>query len=618
MDQTHAPGRRPPPSPEEIIDWGNRYLAGATASMLARLSGRTTGSIEHHLKTNDFLKKLHPDAVFCWRGTAAFEASRACAVEAPPESGPEPGRRAAYRVKGDAVWAMAQAAYLSGWSARRVAEHFGVTEAALRKRAARAGWRKCDLPDVAEPMPAPWESKVCGAPSTVSRAPSPSAGDGEEKAARPELKLHAHQRPPEGDWSTWLVLGGRGAGKTLAGASWIAAQAEALGARGRIALVGATLHDVREVMIEGPSGILSLPRWFGPEGWKGPTYAPSRRRMTFPGGCEGHVFSAEDPDSLRGPQFHCAWADEVCAWSAGRADADTPEAGTLAMLRLGLRLGADPRLVLTTTPRPTRALKALMAEPGIAITRAGTAANAAHLSPGFVEGLKRLYGGTRLAAQEIEGQVVETAFSLWTAAMIAGCRSPAPETLDRVVVGLDPTATRDGAACGVVVVGRRGDEAFVLADRTVGGVSPEGWARQAIAAARDYRAQAIVAEVNQGGDMVKSVLKAARCAVTIVEVRASAGKRARAEPVAALYEQGRVRHAAEGLERLEEALMAFGEAESAPAGALDRADALVWAVTALMLGPEPGRPRLRGLAPPPRPWGVAGRQPAHGGRPWWA
>lgn len=462
------------------------------------------------------------------------------------------------------------------WSIRSmVAQQLGITGAELRHYHEAAPAKgddasPCDEeggdPDPTSPMP-----------------PSPPPAP---------LILHPHQTPPAaaqdgGDWSTWLVLGGRGAGKTLAGASWIADQAEALKDGGRLALIGATLHDVREVMIEGPGGILGLPRWYRPDGrWIGPRFHPSRRLLVFPGGCEAQTFSAEDADGLRGPQFHAAWADEYCAWIGDEA---------LAMARLGLRLGGEgwrPRLLVTTTPRPTRALKALMAEPGCAITRAGTSANAAHLADGFVEGLRRLYGGTRLEAQEIEGQVVDDGLTLWSAPLLAACRSAPPGGYERVVVGVDPSVTTHGHACGIVVVGRIGDQAYVLADRTVAGVSPDTWGRAVVQAADDYGADAIVAEVNQGGELVTGLLRAVGAGKRVHGVRASVGKRARAEPVAALYEQGRVLHVGAGLEALDEALMDFdGRAEGQ-----DRADALVWAITVLMLGEEPLWPRIRSLA----------------------
>jgi len=384
-----------------------------------------------------------------------------------------------------------------------------------------------------------------------------------------------HQRPPADPWSAWLFLGGRGAGKTFAGASWVA---ELIGQPLSIALVGPTFHDVREVMIEGPSGLRALsplddrPRW-----------EATRKRLVWKSGAVAYAFSAEDPDSLRGPQFHAAWADEFCAWSK--------PAETLAMLRFGLRLGEDPRLVVTTTPRPIRALKTLIAEPGVAVTRAGTAANADNLAPAFLSTLEALYGGTRLAAQELDGVIVEDEGGLFRAEDLARCRGAAPPTFDRVVVAVDPPATATGDACGIVVVGKRDGRAFVLADRSTKGLSPNGWARRAVAAAREFGAHALVAEANQGGDMVRAVLAQADPPCAVKLVRASLGKRARAEPVAALYEQGRVVHCG-AFPALEEELMALGTGDLGHSP--DRADALVWAVSELMLGV--GRaPRLRAL-----------------------
>ncbi len=384
-----------------------------------------------------------------------------------------------------------------------------------------------------------------------------------------------HQLPPTDQWSAWLFLGGRGAGKTFAGASWVASLTRQPLS---IALVGPTFHDVREVMIEGPSGLKALsplddrPRW-----------EATRKRLVWKSGAVAYAFSAEDPDSLRGPQFHAAWADEFCAWPK--------PAETLAMLRFGLRLGEDPRLVVTTTPRPIRALKTLIAEPGVAVTRAGTAENAGNLAPAFLSTLEALYGGTRLAAQELDGVIVEDEGGLFRAEDLARCRGALPARFDRVVVAVDPPATATGDACGIVVVGKLDGRAFVLADRSAKGLSPNGWARQAVAAAHDFHAHALVAEANQGGDMVRAVLVQADPPCAVKLVRASLGKRARAEPVAALYEQGRVIHCG-AFPALEEELMALGTGDLGHSP--DRADALVWAVSELMLGV--GRaPRLRAL-----------------------
>jgi phage terminase large subunit-like protein len=402
-------------------------------------------------------------------------------------------------------------------------------------------------------------------------------------------KAHKAQLPPEtDDWRTWLFLGGRGAGKTRAGAQWLGARAMA---GQRLALVGPTLHDVREVMVEGPSGLIATA---DPD--NRPTYEVSRRRLRYPSGAVAFAFSAEDPDSLRGPQFHHAWADEFCAW---------PQAGTvLAQLRLGLRLGPRPQLVITSTPKPARALRLLMAEPDLTVSRAPTEENANNLSPAFLHGLQRLYGGTRLAAQELDGIVVEAdGQALWRAGDFPPLRSPPPDRLDRIVLAVDPTASAGGDACGLVVAGRLGDRAHVLADRTVRGLSPLGWAKRAAETAEAFGVDLVVAEANQGGEMVSTLLRLADCPAPVKLVRASVSKRLRAEPVAALYEQGRVRHAP-GLGALEEELMALGAADSdgaptrdrsgADSSSPDRADALVWALTELLLEHGPG-PRVARL-----------------------
>jgi len=385
--------------------------------------------------------------------------------------------------------------------------------------------------------------------------------------ARPE------QQAPQGDWRTWLILGGRGGGKTRAGAQWVEAQARSTPV---IALVGQSLHDVREVMIEGESGLMRLPRLFGER----PSWEASRRRLKWTNGAVAQAFSAEDPEALRGPQFGAAWIDEWCAWRR-------PEE-TLALLRMGLRLGAQPRLTVTTTPRPIRALRTLMNAPGVVVSRLPTRDNAAHLSPGFLEDLEAHYGGTRLAAQELEGRVVDGEGALWRFADIAGARGTPPDRLDRVVVGVDPPAGTTGAACGIVTVGQAGETAWVLADRSEAGLSPQGWAAAVARAVTQSGATRVVAEANQGGDMVEAVLRAAGVTCPVRRVHARVGKRARAEPVAALYEQGRVRHAG-ALPELEDELMAVG---LETAGTLDRADALVWAVTDLMITPRGGLPRV--------------------------
>jgi phage terminase large subunit-like protein len=390
--------------------------------------------------------------------------------------------------------------------------------------------------------------------------------------------INKAQTPPEGDWHSWLFLGGRGAGKTRAGAEWLAALAQ----RGvRCALIGASLHDVREVMIEGPSGLKSIAR-------KGnrPSYEVSRKRLRWPNGGVAYAYSAEDPESLRGPQFHYAWADEFCAWRH--------PAETLAMLRMGLRLGEKPRLCLTTTPKPITALRTLMKERGVEITRAATKDNAENLAPAFLQGLAGLYGGTRLAAQELEGLVVDDDNrALWRADDLARCYGARPERFEMIVVAVDPSATAGGDACGIVVAGRLGERGYVLEDATVSGFSPLGWAQVVASLVIEHGAHQVIAEANQGGEMIRSLLAMSGCDVPIELVHARAGKRARAESVAALYEQGRVSHCPIGRARfaeLDEELMALGSGEFGKSP--DRADALVWALSTLLVNGR-AEPRLR-------------------------
>ena len=398
-----------------------------------------------------------------------------------------------------------------------------------------------------------------------------------------QMLAHEGQTAPQGDWGTWLILGGRGGGKTRAGAEWVADQA---GRGASIALVGQSLHDVREVMIEGASGIRALPRWrLGGR----PRWEASRRRLVWSNGAVATAFSAEDPESLRGPQFTAAWADEWCAWPRARGG---PEA-TLALLRMGLRLGDRPRLVITTTPRPTGALRRLVTQPGVVRSDLPTRGNANHLAPSFLDSLEAQYGGTRLAAQELEGRIVEGDGALFTLEMMRGARSGAlPERFERIVVAVDPSCSSGGDACGIVVVGRTQGLCWVLADRTVRGRSPQGWAGAVARAVDDFGASRVVAEANQGGEMVEAVLRTAGVTCAVRRVHARTGKRTRAEPVAALYEQNRVRHVA-GLEALEEELMGLGSEDGGQTGASpDRADALVWAVTDLLVTPPPEGPRI--------------------------
>jgi phage terminase large subunit-like protein len=409
---------------------------------------------------------------------------------------------------------------------------------------------------------------------------------------------HPHQRPPEtaqggGAWTTWLVLGGRGAGKTRLGAEWVRAlvlgdDPDFLASHGHIALVGETEHDAREVMVEGVSGLLAVhPRW------ERPVWTPSRRRLEWKNGAVAQTFSAEDPDSLRGPQFSAAWCDEIAKWRHAEA--------TFDMLQFGLRLGVRPRQVITTTPRPIDLLKRLIADPATAVTRATTQDNAFHLAPAFLDTVVSRYAGTRLGRQELDGEIVEErpdALGSRAAIEAARLRGASPEVppLARVVVAVDPPASsREGAdACGIVAAGvTDAGDAYVLADDSAGGLSPAAWASRAVMLWRRLEADTIVAEVNMGGEMVRAVIAECDPAVPVIAVRATRGKRLRAEPVAALYEQGRVRHAGT-FPALEDEMCDFGLDGLSSGRSPDRLDALVWALTALCLGPK-GRPRVRGL-----------------------
>ncbi|MCR6646542.1 MAG: terminase family protein [Terricaulis sp.] len=388
----------------------------------------------------------------------------------------------------------------------------------------------------------------------------------------------AEQLPPAGAWRAWVFLGGRGAGKTRAGAEWVSALVRDGKAR-RIALIGPTFHDVREVMVEGPSGLRSLPH-------ARPLYEASRKRLLWENGAEAFCFSAEDPESLRGPQFDAAWADELCFWSY-------PEE-TLQTLAHGLRLGAAPRLMATTTPRPTRALKALLARPDTVLTRGATWENGANLAPDFIAALKERWSGSARDRQELLGELIEDAEgALWRRAELEAMRVSEWPTLDRIVVAVDPPAGvgENVAQCGIVAAGVYGNprRAVVLADASVQGLAPQGWASRAAALARSLGAQAIVAEGNNGGEMVRAVLKAAAPDIPVRLVRASEGKRARAEPIAAFYAQGRVAHAA-AFAALEDEMCLFGA--HGFSASPDRLDALVWALTDVLLAPH-AEPRVR-------------------------
>ncbi|MEM1428769.1 MAG: terminase family protein [Pseudomonadota bacterium] len=407
-----------------------------------------------------------------------------------------------------------------------------------------------------------------------------------------------HQIPPEGAWRTWMIIGGRGAGKTRAGAEWVRSIVEGAGPEEpgkakRIALIGETQDQAREVMVFGESGILACtPPDRRPE-WKA-----SRKRLEWPNGASAQVYSAHDPESLRGPQFDAAWADELAKWPRAEETWD--------MLQFALRLGSAPRACVTTTPRNVSVLKRLMHSPSTVMTHGGTEANRANLAPSFLEEVQARYGGTRLGRQELDGEFLDEAEgALWSLATLERAATRQAPELDRVVVAVDPPATGKRASdmCGIVVAGVRMDGppkdwvAWVIEDVSVAGASPSAWAHAAVAAMDRHQADRLVAEVNQGGDMVKQVLDQFDPTLPYRAVHATRSKVQRAEPVAALYEQGRIRHLP-GLQALEEQMCQMTLSGFKGGGSPDRLDALVWAITELMIHPvrRLRNPGIRSLA----------------------
>jgi len=396
-----------------------------------------------------------------------------------------------------------------------------------------------------------------------------------------EYVARDEQLPPEGDWRIWMIMAGRGFGKTRAGAEWVRMIADTH-PEARIALISSSLAEARAVMVEGESGLLAICR---PE--HRPHFEPSLHRIRFESGAQAQLFSAAEPEALRGPQHSHAWCDEIGKW---------PLAGERATrcwdnLVLGMRLGTDPRIAVTTTPRAVPLVKRLVAQAAagsdVAISRGRTGDND-RLPARFHAAIESEYGGTQLARQEIDGELLEDIEgALWTRSMLEHAREDGavPEAA-RVVVAVDPPASADGDECGIIVAALGIDGiARVLADRSLVRAAPAEWADQVAVAAREWSADRVVAEANQGGAMVESVLRAADRTLPVRLVHASRGKVARAEPVAALYAAGRVRHVGV-FARLEDQLcgLLVGGTYAGPGRSPDRADALVWALTELLLG----------------------------------
>ena len=399
-----------------------------------------------------------------------------------------------------------------------------------------------------------------------------------------EAWRHEGQEEPRREgWRTWLMMAGRGYGKTRAGAEWITALATQKKRPVRIALVGATEADARAVMVEGESGLLAVGRLHD----KVPRWEPSLGRLKWPGGSVAQIFSGADPDGLRGPAHHFAWCDELAKW--GRAE----EAWT--NLQMTLRCGERPRALVTTTPRPMALLKRIEADAWTATTRGRTDDNP-HLPEEFLRVMLATYGGTRIGRQELDGELIgDVEGALWSRALIEASRDRSwTGEHQRIVIGVDPPVSAGGDACGIVACGLGVDGvARVIGDHSVSGMSPEGWAAAVAGAADLHGADRVIAEANQGGAMVESVLRAADCALPVKLVHASRGKVARAEPVATLFEKGRAQFAG-AFPELEDELagLTIGGGYEGPGRSPDRADAMVWAMTELKLGKMRAEPRI--------------------------
>ena len=381
------------------------------------------------------------------------------------------------------------------------------------------------------------------------------------------------------------MLGGRGAGKTRAGAEWVKALAlgihEPLIRRcSRIAIVAPTFDEARMVMIEGSSGLLSVHH-----ARERPKYEPSKRTITWANGSVAQVFSAEEPEGLRGPQFDAAWCDEMAKWKKGDV--------AWMNVQMALRLGERPQAVITTTPRPTKLIRMLISDAATVVTRSRTDDNRANLASSFIDEVKAKYGGTNLGRQELDGELIaDDPDALWRRDVIERLRATAVPDLKRIVVAVDPPASsgEKANACGIVCVGLGEDgRCYVLDDASCKRLRPLQWAKRVVDLFHSREADRIVAEVNQGGEMVRDVIAQVDSSVPLKTVHAVRGKQARAEPVAALYEQGRVSHVGVFRELEDEMCSVIGEGASP-----DRLDALVWAVTELLVKKK-SEPRVRGI-----------------------
>ena len=391
--------------------------------------------------------------------------------------------------------------------------------------------------------------------------------------ARPE------QLEPTGDWNAWLALAGRGWGKTRAGAEWVRHRIK----KGDkiVHCVAPTKGDVRRVMVEGDSGLLNV-CWKGDKTYRGksigfPVWSPTNNTLTWENGSKAVFFSAEDPERLRGPQAYSAWTDELCAWRNAQETWD--------MMMFGLRLGRKPQVFITTTPKTTKLLRNIIDDEKTVVSKGSTYDNSANLADTFLDAVRKTYEGTRLGRQELYAEILDEASgALWNRTLLHKCEIDRDEVppLSRIVVAVDPAVTNktDSDMTGIIVAGiDQEGTAYVIEDHT-DRYSPKEWAAKAIQLYHDHMADRIVAERNQGGDMVRHTLHTEDENVPIKLVHASRGKMARAEPVSALYEQGKVKHV-KGLNDLEDQMVQWEPLGSI--GSPDRLDAMVWALTDLSL-----------------------------------
>lgn len=380
-----------------------------------------------------------------------------------------------------------------------------------------------------------------------------------------------NQLSPPGDWSTWLILAGRGFGKTRSGAEWVREKWQAGAAR--IAIVAETAADARDVLVEGQSGLLAI----SPKDDR-PLYEPSKRRLTWPNGAVATIYNGTEPDQLRGPEHDTAWCDELAKYAYPQDLWDN--------LQFGLRLGQHPQVCVTTTPRPIPIIRALIKDAGTVTTRGSTFDNASNLPARFITAVRERYEGTRLGRQELFAEVLDDVpGALWSRDMIKAGAIPAD--LQRVVVAVDPSGANGDPesgsdSIGIVVAAKGIDGRFYVIEDATCRLSPAGWGRRVAQKYSEHRADAIIAEANFGGAMVDAVIRASDKTARVKMVTASRGKAVRAEPIAALYEQGRVTHAA-GMDDLEDQMMQMTLTGYMGDGSPDRVDALVWALSELAL-----------------------------------